>query len=105
MWCKNCSTDSSSNEGVTFIDNDESSVKFNESSVKSSKKFGDIELNHTQKMILSMIKSDNQISATEISKHIGLSVRAIEKSIKELREKGILKRNGPARGGYWEIIG
>ena len=101
---------------VTFIDNDESSVKFGESSakssvkfgensVKSSKKFGDIELNHTQKMILSMIKSDNQISATEISKHIGLSVRAIEKNIKELREKGVLKRNGPARGGYWKIIG
>ncbi len=43
---------------MTFIDNDESSVKFDESSVKfdeSSEKFGDIELNHTQKMILSMI--------------------------------------------------
>lgn len=78
----------------------ESSVKFGESSVK----FGDIVLSGTQNMIIQMIEANNQVSAKRIAEEMSLSVRGVEKNIKELREKGILKRNGSARGGYWEII-
>ena len=50
-----------------------------------------------------MIMQNNRISAKQIAEEISVSVRAVEKNIKELREKGILKRHGSARGGYWEI--
>lgn len=80
-------------------DNAENSVKFGESSVK----FGDISINMTQKRILQLIEENNQISAAVIAEKMSLSVRAIEKNMKELRIKGMLVRHGSARGGYWEV--
>jgi len=35
---------------------------------------------------------------------IGLTTRAIEKNIKQLKDAGILERKNGDRGGYWEII-
>ena len=84
----------------------ESSEKFGESSVKfgeSSVKFGDLSINETQKGILRVIERNNYISAASIAETMGVTTRAIEKNIKELRERGILIRHGAARGGYWEI--
>ena len=82
----------------------ESSVKFGKSSVKNSAKFGDIMLTGTQMEIVQRIEVDNRISAKHISEELSLSVRAIEKNIKELRDKGVLVRHGSARGGYWEVV-
>ena len=81
----------------------ESSAKFGENSVKSSVKFGDVVLGGTQNEIIEMIFANNRISAKQIAEEISLSVRAVEKNIKELREKGMLIRHGSARGGYWEV--
>ena len=82
----------------------ESSVKFGESSAKKSEKFGEIMLTGTQMEIVQRIEADNRISAKHISEELSLSVRAIEKNIKELRDKGVLVRHGSARGGYWEVV-
>lgn len=82
----------------------ESSAKFGESSVKNSAKFGEIMLTGTQMEIVQRIEADNRISAKHISEELSLSVRAIEKNIKELRDKGVLVRHGSARGGYWEVV-
>lgn len=77
--------------------------KNSENDEKGSEKFGDVSVNETQKEILRLIKNDNKISAASIAEELGLSSRAIEKSIQGLRETGILIRHGAARGGYWEI--
>ena len=82
----------------------ESSAKFGESSAKNSAKFGEIMLTGTQMEIVQRIEADNRISAKHISEELSLSVRAIEKNIKELRDKGVLVRHGSARGGYWEVV-
>ena len=71
---------------------------------ESSAKFGEIMLTGTQMEIVQRIEADNRISAKHISEELSLSVRAIEKNIKELRDKGILVRHGSARGGYWEVV-
>ena len=84
----------------------ESSVKFGESQVKSdgdSVLFVDGIINETQLNIVKMIEKDNRISAAKIAEELKMSVRAIEKNIKELRTMGILIRHGSARGGYWQI--
>ena len=54
--------------------------------------------------ILSLIRENPKISAKEISEIIGISSRDVEKNIAKLKEKGFLKRVGPAKGGYWKII-
>ena len=84
----------------------ESSVKYGENSAKSdvdSVIFIDGIINETQLNIVKMIEKDNRISAAKIAEELKMSVRAIEKNIKELRTMGILIRHGAARGGYWEI--
>lgn len=54
--------------------------------------------------ILEAIRQNSKVSAAEIAMKLGLSSRAIEKRIKTMRENSIIRRVGPDRGGYWEII-
>jgi ATP-dependent DNA helicase RecG len=54
--------------------------------------------------ILDAIRLNSKVSAAEIAMKVGLSSRAVEKRIKTMRENGIIRRIGPDRGGYWEII-
>jgi ATP-dependent DNA helicase RecG len=61
-------------------------------------------LTDKQKMILELIKNNPSISKKEMSKTIGIRPSSIDKNITTLKEKGYLKRVGPAKGGHWEII-
>ena len=56
-----------------------------------------------QEKIIEAIKADNTISATQLAELIGVSKRTAERHIKELREKGLLERQGSARGGWWKV--
>ena len=40
----------------------------------------------------------------ELSEKLGISRRAITKQIKKLRDAGKLRRVGPDKGGYWEVV-
>jgi ATP-dependent DNA helicase RecG len=53
--------------------------------------------------ILAFIRKNNRVSAKEIAAVMGLSPRAVEKQIAALKNKKILKRIGPDKGGYWKI--
>jgi ATP-dependent DNA helicase RecG len=61
------------------------------SSVKSSVK------------ILEAIREDNSVTAVELSQHLGLTLRAVEKQLAKLKQDGVLRRVGPDKGGYWEV--
>ena len=54
--------------------------------------------------IISLIKENPSITIHELADKIGLTVKGVEWNIKKLKEKGKLKRIGPAKGGYWEIV-
>jgi ATP-dependent DNA helicase RecG len=74
---------------------------------RSEKKVGDRvgeKLTDNQEKILEIIIRDPLISANKISDEIGISSRKVEENIKKLKEKGIIKRIGPAKGGHWEVI-
>lgn len=58
----------------------------------------------SQKKILDFIKENPHISKKELSEKIGISSTAIDKNIQSLKKKGLLKRIGSAKGGYWEVI-
>jgi len=61
-------------------------------------------LSENQLKILELMIENKYISKKEISKQIGISTTAVDNNISKLKKKGILKRTGPDKGGYWEII-
>ena len=71
--------------------------------VKDGVKDG-VKLTKNQEKIVEVIKQKQTVTAKELSLIVGINVRNIEKNLKKLKKKGLLKRVGPARGGHWEII-
>jgi len=54
--------------------------------------------------ILALINENPKITREELSVKTGLTIRGVEWNIARLKQKGIIKRIGPAKGGHWEII-
>lgn len=70
---------------------------------KVTDKLGD-KLGDNQQLILAAIMHDSKISLSQLSKVVGISQTAIEKNMTNLKKSGIIKRIGPAKGGYWQIV-
>jgi ATP-dependent DNA helicase RecG len=54
--------------------------------------------------IINLIKENKQISASEIAFQLNITERTIQRDINKLKKKNKIKRIGPAKGGYWEVI-
>ena len=54
--------------------------------------------------ILDAIKNNPKITQNELAEIAGLTRRGIEWNLAKLKEKGIIKRIGPVKGGYWEVV-
>ena len=76
--------------------NEKGSEKSSEKSSEKNEK--------SREKILEIISKNPTISANDIAKEIGITSRAVEKHIKNLKEKNKIKRVGADKGGYWEII-
>ena len=61
-------------------------------------------VNERQKLIISAIFENPYITQTELAKTLGISVVHVNKNMKKLQEKGIIRRVGPDKGGHWEVI-
>jgi len=70
-------------------------------SEKWSEKWSDI--SERQKEILKLILDNPKISRKELSLKIKINQSAIQKHLKKLKEKGIIKRIGSDKGGYWKV--
>ena len=57
----------------------------------------------TQK-IMDLIRENPYMTTQEMADSIGIIRRTVAKHIKSLQEKGIIKRIGPDKGGYWEVV-
>ena len=58
----------------------------------------------TSEKILSLIDKNNSITISELAKMIGLTTRAIEKQIDNLKNQNKLKRIGSDKSGHWQIL-
>ena len=58
----------------------------------------------TSQKIIDLIKEDPNISTQDMADIIGIDRRNIARNLKKLQENGIVKRIGPDKGGYWEIV-
>jgi ATP-dependent DNA helicase RecG len=92
---------------------EESSVKtFGDLQKSLVKTFGDLQnssvkqkrLGRTAQSILDLVISDGSISQDKMAEKIGVSKRAIEMQIANLKAKGLLVREGADHGGYWRIV-
>lgn len=61
-------------------------------------------LAESQRKILVLIHQDPSVSKLEMAANIGISTTAVDKNIAHLRKRGLIKRIGAARGGYWKIL-
>ena len=58
----------------------------------------------TTEKILKLIKEDPQISQEKIAEFVGITTDGVFWNIKKLKAKGLIKRIGPDKGGYWEVV-
>lgn len=58
----------------------------------------------TSVKILELAAENRLITISELSEAIGVTERSIERNLKKLQDKGLIKRIGPAKGGHWEVI-
>lgn len=63
----------------------------------------DGKLGESEVKILVLLEQDPYMPITKLPEEIGISITWVEKNIKKLKEKGLLRRVGPAKGGHWEI--
>ena len=66
--------------------------KVGESSQKSSQK------------IIVLISENMKITIEELATELGISDRAVKKQLAKLKQKDVLRRVGPDKGGHWEIV-
>jgi len=57
----------------------------------------------SQKQILKLIEANPKISKREMAEQIGISSTAIDKNLKTLKSKKIIRRAGNDKTGHWEI--
>jgi len=53
--------------------------------------------------VFSLIKQNKNITTTEISERLNMSLSTIKRKIKVLKEQGIIERIGSDKTGYWKI--
>ena len=58
----------------------------------------------TRETILDLIKGNERISSTKMAEIIGVNRSAISKHLKKLQNDGIIRREGPDKGGKWIIV-
>ena len=58
----------------------------------------------TREKIVKAIKDNPTITSKELATLTEITVKGIEWQLKALQVQGIIRRVGPAKGGYWEII-
>ena len=80
----------------------ENHQKLIEKLIEKAAKQGD-RLTENRKSILRLVIDDPYISKADLSKLVGISVAAISANIEVMRGK-YLRRVGPDKGGFWEII-
>ena len=56
-----------------------------------------------QRKILEAVEKNPHITAPELAGILGISERKTKENIKKLKERALLKRIGPDKGGHWEV--
>ena len=58
----------------------------------------------SREKILQMLKDHPNYSARKLAEIIGITPKAIEKHLAKLKTEGLIKREGPDKGGFWTVL-
>ena len=61
-------------------------------------------LNNQQLRVLGYLRADRHTTAAKIAADLDMSARQIERMLADMKAKGIIRRIGANRNGYWEIV-
>lgn len=61
-------------------------------------------LSVNRQRILYAMREDPEISQVKLVEIVGIGSTSIEKNIQYLKNNGYIRRVGPAKGGYWQVI-
>ena len=75
------------------------SITFRKTDLKTDLKITDFE-----EQIIKIILSDEKTTIQSIAVQLGKGITVTKDYIKGLKNRGIIKRVGPAKGGHWEVI-
>lgn len=78
------------NEITTYLN----SIDPEESRVKTQK---------SREKIIALLSKDGKLSAAAVAEKIGISAKAVEKHLSNLKAEGIIERIGAAKGGHWRV--
>jgi Fic family protein len=65
---------------------------------------GEKGLNYQQERVLGYLRADKHMTAAKIAKDLDMSARQVERILADLKAKGIIRREGANRNGYWIIV-
>ena len=58
----------------------------------------------TRGKIMALIAANPSITTAELAKRLGITAKGVEWQIGKLKQKGVLERVGPAKGGHWKVV-
>ncbi len=58
----------------------------------------------TDKQLILLLSERLRMTIPELAEALEMTTQGIEKQIAKLRREGRLRRAGPAKGGYWEVM-
>lgn len=63
-----------------------------------------VKLTVNQKKILDIVKKNPNISQEAIASELGIARETVNRNMKKLQERNVLKRLGADKNGRWEIV-
>lgn len=58
----------------------------------------------SREKIMALLSQDSTLSAADLAERIGITAKAVEKQIARMKADGVLRRIGPDKGGYWQVV-
>lgn len=86
----------------TDRDTDTGSTQIEDWGEKWGERWG--EFSEKQKAILYELQQDPFITTSHLAEKVGINQRNIKRNLDILKQKQVINRIGPAKGGRWEII-
>jgi ATP-dependent DNA helicase RecG len=73
-------------------------------SAKGSEKSSEKGSEKSSEKIIKLIRMEPSITTDQLAENIGISTRAVEKHLQNLKEVGVLLRIGGRKEGYWQVV-
>jgi len=64
----------------------------------------EISLTKRQRELICLLIEDNSVSIDEITEMLKINRSAVQKHFEALKSKGYIRRMGPDKGGFWEVL-